>query len=91
MSYPKKCPECQAEFKSPYSLYKHKRAIHGWVPTPKATAQKPLETPFDRLISIKSQVKDLMNDLEAERSRLHDRLIQIDTTLAQYKKGCLPV
>ena len=85
------CNICQQQFASSYALQKHRKTAH---PDkirkykPKATeasTPKPVSA-LDRIFAAKAELSQGLKDLEFERDQLSQRILELDDTIAKYKK-----
>lgn len=82
----KQCRDCKQTFSNLAELMTHKKAAHNW--TPKTKLQTPTD-PLERFNEIQRSIHAIIRDLEFERQKHHDKILEIDNIICRYKKSSL--
>lgn len=92
-----KCKQCGETYESWYRHNRDKHGITGYGKKPSPGGEKPKSKEWDmnedsttcpltRLSQLKKEIEDTVKSLEHERDGMHKKVLEMDTTIAKYKR-----
>ena len=80
------CRDCGQEFTNRADLLSHKKTVHNWTAKPKMSE---VDSALAKFNEIQRSIHAVIRDLEIERQKYHDKIVEIDNIIVRYKKNSL--
>lgn len=78
-----RCSICNEQFERPYDVTKHRKEAHGIERSKPKSSNK---SAIDMILDAQQQIKQALSKIDEERAQIQQRLLDLDTMAAKYKK-----